>query len=160
MAAAGTAEDDDDAPGGPASLRLDAGPASLRLDKWLWHARFARTRSLAAKLVAETGVRVNGAPTRKPAQAVRPGDVLTFALGRGVRVVAIRALGLRRGPAPEARTLYDDLSDPGPRPGDAAASASDGTPAEAPPAPRDPGAGRPSKAERRALDRLRPEPGD
>jgi ribosome-associated heat shock protein Hsp15 len=92
--------------------------------------------------VQEAGVRVNGERAVKPAAAVRPGDVLTFALGARVVVVRILGPGARRGPAAEARTLYEDLSLPAPpRP--------DPTPR------RDPGAGRPEKAERRALDRLR-----
>jgi ribosome-associated heat shock protein Hsp15 len=78
----------------------DSPETSLRLDKWLWQARFARTRSLAAKLVAEARFRINGNPTEKAHHAVRPGDVLTFALGPHIRVVKVLALGLRRGPAP------------------------------------------------------------
>jgi ribosome-associated heat shock protein Hsp15 len=123
------------------------GPAeTLRLDKWLWHARFAKSRSLAARLVQETGVRVNGARAAKAAAPVRPGDVLTFAQGRVVRVVRIVALGGRRGPATEAQALYDDLDPPQPnRP----------APEQTEPAARPQGSGRPTKAERRALDRLR-----
>ena len=119
---------------------------TLRLDKWLWHARFARTRSLAAKLIAEVRFRINGNPTEKAHHAVRPGDVLTFPLGPHIRVIKVLALGVRRGPAPEARLLYEDLEPPQPNP----------------PAPKDPpvalrgdGAGRPTKRERRAIDRLR-----
>ena len=87
---------------------------TIRLDKWLWQARFCRTRSLAADLISEGGVRIDGRPGAKPASAVRPGQVLTFALGRHVRVIRVMALGERRGPAPEARTLYEDLSPPNP----------------------------------------------
>ena len=82
----------------------------LRLDKWLWHARFFKTRSLAARVVGEGRVRVNGERVEKPALGVRAGDVLTFPQGRAVRVVAILALGERRGPAAEAAALYDDRS--------------------------------------------------
>jgi ribosome-associated heat shock protein Hsp15 len=121
---------------------------TLRLDKWLWHARFARTRSLAAKLVAGARFRINGNPTEKAHYAVKSGDVLTFALGPHIRVIKVLALGLRRGPAPEARLLYEDLDPPKP----AAA-----TPAEPLVAPRADGAGRPTKRERRATDRLRSE---
>ena len=125
-----------------------AGASGLRLDKWLWHARFVKSRGLAAKLVSESGVRVNGTRAAKPAAAVRPGDVLTFALGRHVRVIRVLALGTRRGPAPEAQALYDDLDPP--------AARSEPDPATpAPAAAREPGAGRPTKAQRRALDRLR-----
>lgn len=121
--------------------------ATLRLDKWLWHARFARTRSLAAKLV-EARFRINGNPTEKAHHAVRPGDVLTFSLGPHIRVIKVLALGARRGPAPEARLLYEDL-DP-PKPKEAAAG-------EPQIAAREDGAGRPTKRDRRAIERLRPE---
>ncbi|MDQ0475371.1 RNA-binding S4 domain-containing protein [Labrys wisconsinensis] len=82
----------------------------LRLDKWLWHARVTRTRTLAAKLVAEGHVRVNGVRTDQPAKPVKAGDVLTIALERTVRVYRVRELGDRRGPASEAQALYEDLS--------------------------------------------------
>ncbi|MBL8699449.1 MAG: RNA-binding S4 domain-containing protein [Alphaproteobacteria bacterium] len=81
----------------------------MRLDKWLWCARFFKSRSLAARFVEETGVRIAGASVLKPHHAVRPGDVLTFALGSHIRVVRVRTLSARRGPPPEARGLYDDL---------------------------------------------------
>jgi ribosome-associated heat shock protein Hsp15 len=119
---------------------------TLRLDKWLWHARFARTRSLAAKLVAEARFRINGNPTEKAHHAVRPGDVLTFPLGPHIRVIKVLALGVRRGPAPEARLLYEDLEPP---------QAKDPTPKDPPVAPREDGAARPTKRERRQTDRLR-----
>ncbi len=85
---------------------------TLRLDKWLWQARFVKSRSLAAKLVEGSGVRVNGTRIAKPGYGVGVGDVLTFALGAHVRVARIIALGNRRGPASEARLLYEDLSPP------------------------------------------------
>ncbi len=85
----------------------------MRLDKWLWHARFARTRSLAAKL-CEAGIRIDGALVHKPGASIRPGQVLTFALGRHIRVIEIAALGDRRGPSAEAQTLYRDLAPPAP----------------------------------------------
>jgi ribosome-associated heat shock protein Hsp15 len=119
---------------------------TLRVDKWLWFARFARTRTSAAKIVTEARFRVNGQPTDKAHYAIRPGDVLTFALGPHIRIIKILALAARRGGAPEARLLYEDLDPPKPR---AAA------PAEPPLATRDEGAGRPTKRERRAIDRLR-----
>ncbi len=83
---------------------------TIRLDKWLWHARFFKTRSLAARVVADGKVRVNTERTDKPARAVGQGDVLTFQQGRAVRVVRVLAPGTRRGPAPEAAALYDDLT--------------------------------------------------
>jgi len=123
----------------------DTPATSLRLDKWLWHARFARTRSLAAKLVSEARFRINGNPTEKAHHAVRPGDVLTFPLGPHIRVIKVLALGVRRGPAPEARTLYEDLEPP---------QANPPVPKEPPVAVREDGAGRPTKRERRQTDRL------
>ncbi len=87
---------------------MDAAPA-IRLDKWLWQARFFKSRSLSAGLVEQGGVRVNGQRVIKPAHGLRPGDVLTFAQGPQIRVVRVRARAERRGPAPEAQALYDDL---------------------------------------------------
>jgi ribosome-associated heat shock protein Hsp15 len=85
-----------------------------RLDKWLWCARVAKTRSLCSKLVEKGSIRVNRQPTDKPHFKLRPGDVLTFALGgpdRGVvRVWRVVALGDRRGPATEARALFEDIA--------------------------------------------------
>ena len=80
---------------------------SLRIDKWLWHARFCKTRSLAQEKAAQGQIRLNGARVEKPSAAVHIGDVIT--LPAGGRVIAIRVLGLgiRRGPASEARALYD-----------------------------------------------------
>lgn len=72
-------------------------------------ARFFRSRSLAAEAVTGGGLRVNGQKTDKPAQLVRPGDVLTFAQGGTVRLIRVRAIPTRRGPAPEARMAYVDL---------------------------------------------------
>jgi ribosome-associated heat shock protein Hsp15 len=120
----------------------------LRIDKWLWQARFVKSRSLAATLAASGKLRVNGSHCTKAAQTVRPGDVLTFPQGRHVRVIRIEALGTRRGPAGEAATLYTDLDPPRPR-------ASEEPPAPATPGAREPGEGRPTKRERREIDRLR-----
>jgi ribosome-associated heat shock protein Hsp15 len=81
-----------------------------RLDKWLWCARFFRTRAAAARFCVEGRARVGGRVIDRAHATVRPGDVLTFALGPRIRVVRIRALPLRRVGAPDARALYDDLS--------------------------------------------------
>ena len=81
-----------------------------RLDKWLWFARFAKTRTLAAKLVTSGFVRLNGQRTDNAAKALAVGDVVTVALSRTTLVVRVEGLGERRGPAPEARLLYLDLS--------------------------------------------------
>jgi ribosome-associated heat shock protein Hsp15 len=87
---------------------------ALRLDKWLWFARFVKTRSLATRLVSDGRMRINGALTHKAHYAVKPGDVLTFALGPHIRVIKVVALGSRRGPAAEAQSLYEDLHPPRP----------------------------------------------
>ena len=84
-------------------------PESIRLDKWLWQARFFKTRALASKLCAAGRVRIDGERVSKAHAAIRPGHVLTFPQSRDIRVVRVVALGARRGPAAEARTLYEDL---------------------------------------------------
>ncbi len=87
------------------------GGGSIRLDKWLWHARFFRSRSAAARAIAGTPFRIDGRPTDKAHALVTPGMVLTFTLGPQVRVVRVLAPGTRRGPASEARTLYEDIDE-------------------------------------------------
>jgi ribosome-associated heat shock protein Hsp15 len=121
--------------------------ARLRIDRWLWHARFFKSRTLAAKSVGAGHVRVNRRVVTKPNHAVHPGDVLTFPLGPHIRVIEISALGERRGPASEAQQLYTDLDPPQRRglSGDAPISAG----------VRDPGSGRPTKRDRRAVERLK-----
>jgi ribosome-associated heat shock protein Hsp15 len=112
-----------------------------RIDKWLWHARVVRTRSAAAALADAGLVRINGGRTDAPSRPVRPGDVVTVALDRMVRVLKVTGYAERRGSAALARALYEDL-----------------TPPPAPPRPdqrRDQGSGRPTKRERRQTDRLR-----
>ena len=84
--------------------------ATLRLDKWLWHARFFKSRSQAAAFCAEGRLRLNRRHIDRASAPVRVGDVLTFPLGNAIRVVRVVALGKRRGPASEARTLYADLT--------------------------------------------------
>lgn len=81
-----------------------------RLDKWLWFARVTKTRSLAARLVAEGHVRLNARRIETPAKSVGPGDVLTIALERQVRVLKILAPGTRRGAFAEARLLFEELT--------------------------------------------------
>jgi ribosome-associated heat shock protein Hsp15 len=80
--------------------------ASVRIDKWLWFARMAKTRSLAARLCAAGLVSVGGSPVLKPHHPVRVGDPVTVAQGRVRRRLVVQALGVRRGPAAEARLLY------------------------------------------------------
>jgi ribosome-associated heat shock protein Hsp15 len=78
-----------------------------RLDKWLFHARFYRTRPLAQAATAAGRIRLNGTKVEKPGHALKPGDVLT--LGKGAEVIAVRVLAIaeRRGPASQARSLYE-----------------------------------------------------
>ena len=119
----------------------------IRLDKWLWQARFFKTRGLSSKLVSGGHVRVNSEKVSKPAYAVAPGDVLTFPQARAVRVIRIVAIGARRGPAPEAQALYEDLAPPEPRKAE-----------DVPASPRFEGKGRPTKRDRRKLDLKRSDP--
>ncbi|MEQ9124513.1 MAG: RNA-binding S4 domain-containing protein [Alphaproteobacteria bacterium] len=82
-----------------------------RLDAWLWRARFFKTRSLAATVVAKGRVRVNGDRVAKASRQVRAGDVLTFPQGDAIRVVRVIDFAERRGPADEARLLYEAVED-------------------------------------------------
>ncbi|WP_323765318.1 RNA-binding S4 domain-containing protein [Marinovum sp.] len=114
---------------------------NLRLDKWLWQARFFKTRTLAARTISTEGVRVDGTRVSKPGRTISPGNVLTFVQAKRVRIVRILELGARRGPAAEAQALYEDLSPPEPPKEDR------------PPAnPAYEGKGRPTKLDRRNLD--------
>jgi ribosome-associated heat shock protein Hsp15 len=84
---------------------------SLRFDKWLWHARFAKTRSMAARLI-EQGEILLGGRTAKPHHPVRIGDRIAVLRGRIEHRIEVRALGVRRGPPAEARLLYIEASPP------------------------------------------------
>ena len=121
------------------------GEERQRIDRWLFFARVVKSRSLAARLVQAGRVRVNREKAEQAARTVKPGDVLTITLDRRVLVYRVAAAGTRRGPAEEARTLYEDVSPPAP---DRSA------PPDAIPPLREQGSGRPSKKERRATDRL------
>lgn len=115
--------------------------AKLRLDKWLWFARFFKSRSLAATRVGAGDIRLNGERVAKRSLQIIAGDVLTFAIGDQIRVIQIDALGTRRGPAPEAQALYTDLSPP------------EAKKRENPPEnPSYEGKGRPTKRDRRQTD--------
>jgi ribosome-associated heat shock protein Hsp15 len=116
-----------------------------RIDKWLWHARVVRTRSAAAALAASGHVRINGQRIDASSRAVRPGDVVTVALDRTVRVLKVLSFAERRGSADDARVLCEDLTPPPAREVSLADQAS---------ALRDAGAGRPTKRERRAIARF------
>lgn len=119
-----------------------AGGAAIRLDKWLWHARFCKTRSLAQKWCTSGHVTLNGQTVAKPAATVRPGDTVSFLSGPYRRTVVVKAPGERRGPAPEAQTLYEETTPPARQ-----------TDEFMPHRPR--GAGRPTKKDRRALAALK-----
>ncbi len=88
------------------------GPESQRIDKWLWHARFARTRGAAQQLARSGHVRVNREKVRDASRLVRPGDVLTLGLRRGVRVIRIRGIAERRDSFALARLLYEEEGAP------------------------------------------------
>ena len=103
---------------GPSGKPDPAAAQRLRLDKWLWQARFFKSRSLAAEMIAEGHVRVNGTRISRPARDIAQGDTLTFPQADRIRVVRILALGLRRGPATEAQALYLDLDPVSPEPTD------------------------------------------
>jgi ribosome-associated heat shock protein Hsp15 len=114
-----------------------------RIDKWLWHARVVRTRSAAAALVGSGHVRVNRERVTAPSRLVRTDDVVTIAFDRQVRILKVAAFAERRGDAEAGRVLYADLT-PLPPPRDESPKA----------AAREPGSGRPTKRDRRAIDRL------
>jgi ribosome-associated heat shock protein Hsp15 len=82
--------------------------AKTRLDQWLWFARFARSRSLAARLCTAGAVTINGGAVTKPNQTVRVGDIVIVAHSGWQRTIRVLALGVRRGPASEARLLYEE----------------------------------------------------
>jgi ribosome-associated heat shock protein Hsp15 len=116
-----------------------------RIDKWLWHARIVRTRTAAAALANGGRVRLNGERIDAASRVVKAGDVVTVALDRTVRVMRVTGFAERRGSADQMRGLYEDLgsgSPPGAHNPEVAA-----TPA------REPGAGRPTKRDRRDLER-------
>ena len=122
----------------------------LRLDKWLWYARFFKTRANATRAISGGRFRLDGEVMSKPHRAAQPGQVLTFTQGERLRVIRIVALGTRRGPASEAVELYEDLSPEMPkRRAERAAEASFES--------REKGAGRPTKRDRRATQNLKTE---
>jgi ribosome-associated heat shock protein Hsp15 len=119
-------------------------PDSIRVDKWLWAARVFKTRSLASTACDGGKVDVND-EAAKPARKVRPGDRIMVTLPRGRRrILKVNALGDRRGSPEVARALFEDLTPPEPP-----------RLRQAPPPRREPGAGRPTKRERREIERLR-----
>lgn len=131
----------DDAGGGAAEAAQ-----RQRIDKWLFFARIVKSRSLAAKVAQAGRVRVNRNKIDSASHQIKPGDVLTVTLERRVLVLKVEGIGARRGPYPEARLLYEDLTPPEPEAEKVA---------EAPVAARPAGSGRPTKKDRRALDTWR-----
>ncbi|MEO3389103.1 RNA-binding S4 domain-containing protein [Mesorhizobium sp. CAU 1741] len=123
------------------------GEGRQRVDKWLFFARAIKSRSLAAKLVQAGRVRLNRDKIDQPSHPVKIGDVLTITLERRVIIWRVLASGVRRGPAEEARTLYEDMTPP--------AEARDDSLPDALVPVRAQGSGRPTKKERRRIDALR-----
>jgi ribosome-associated heat shock protein Hsp15 len=117
---------------------------AVRVDKWLWAARFFKSRSLAAQACDGGKVDVNG-QSAKPSKPVRPGDLLRITLPGGKKVVKVMVLAEKRGPAARAQLLYEDLTPPPPPEPEHLQT----------PVYRPRGAGRPTKAERRLLERIR-----
>ncbi len=116
--------------------------AGQRLDRWLWFTRIVKTRTLATRFIAEGRLRVNREKIDKPSRTVRAGDVVTASVHDRVLVLRVLDEGVRRGPAAEAQTLYEDLTPP----------ALKGPEALAAPVRRERGAGRPTKRDRRRMD--------
>ncbi|SIS51648.1 heat shock protein Hsp15 [Insolitispirillum peregrinum] len=119
-------------------------PARLRLDKWLWFARFVKSRTLAQELCESGHVTLNGASVHKASTTVKAGDTLTLVLGPYKRFITVVELGSRRGPAPEAQLLYQQTQDP---------ERLIGFRGEWEDRPQ--GEGRPTKKDRRAIDQLK-----
>ena len=121
----------------------------LRIDKWLWYARFFKSRALASRMVSSGRLRINGESISKPHRHVLPEQVLVFPQGEVIRTIKVLALATRRGPASEAQSLYEDLDPPQPR-----MSSKDKLTApdfEV----REKGSGRPTKKDRRRSDALK-----
>ena len=120
-------------------------PERQRIDKWLFFARIIKSRTLAGKFAAGGNVRVNSEKIDQASFPVKPGDVLTITLERRILVLRIAGCGHRRGPAPEAQMLYEDITPKPAKPGEAKVIA----------AQREPGSGRPTKRDRRKIDEFR-----
>ena len=122
---------------------------TLRIDKWLWYARFFKSRALASRMVSSGRLRLNGESISKPHRQVLPDMVLVFPQGETIRTIKILALATRRGPASEAQTLYEDLDQPQAK--DIKTDRLVIPQFET----RDSGAGRPTKRDRRLNDKLK-----
>lgn len=135
-----------------------------RLDKWLWYTRVVKSRTLAGALIERGKVRVNRGKVSKASHTVKPGDVITATVSRKVRILKVVALGHRRGPFAEAQELYEDLTPAdNVRPstsasqeqGSSRGGVSAGGAVRAEAFARAPGAGRPTKRDRRLIDRFK-----
>lgn len=126
----------------------DTDTGKIRVDKWLWYARVVKSRSLAQGIIKSGKVRVNSTRVSSPSSNISIGDVLTITLDRQIKILKVQAPGERRGPAPEAQLLYEDLS-PAP------AKKEDIVWTTNTVAVRDEGAGRPTKKQRRETTRFR-----
>jgi len=131
-------------------MQSDDVSSSQRVDQWLWFARIMKSRTLAQDLIARGKVRLNRTKIDKPSTLVKPGDVLTLVVGTAVRSLEVLAIGRRRGPAAEARLLFLDHTLPAVR--SVVDTVSSGV---APSAVRADGAGRPTKRDRRQIDKLK-----
>ena len=128
-----------------------------RIDKWLWFARIAKTRTLAAALVVGGKVRLNRARIEKPSHYVRASDVLTVTIARRVRLLKVVGLAERRGPPAAAAALYEELTpaaDPLKPLAQSPLQSRDWQEDAMSPGRRPAGSGRPTKKERRDIDRL------
>jgi len=122
---------------------------TTRLDKWLWYARFFKTRTQATKLIQSGKLRINGDITNKPHRTAIIGMVLTFPQAKHIRVIKILEIGQRRGPASEAVALYEDLSPITSEPNKQQKNKDVGFER------RETGTGRPTKKQRRETERLK-----
>lgn len=143
---------------GPANSSAASDAQGQRLDQWMWYARLTKSRTLAQALIDRGKVRVNKLKVDRPSHWLKRGDVVTLSTGPQVRIFTVKAIGKRRGPATEAQALYEELTPAADR---TKSSPVQGAPAEATQtarlvtAVRPTGAGRPTKRERRDLERLK-----
>lgn len=117
-----------------------------RLDKWLFFTRLQKSRSIAQKAIESGDIRVNDARITQPSHALKAGDIVAVSLDRRDTIVRVLLPGVRRGPYEEARLLYEDLT-PAAVPGEKQNAFEQAT--------RERGSGRPTKKERRDVDRLK-----
>ena len=129
-----------------------------RLDQWLCFARVTKSRSLAQALIERGKVRVNREKASRASHVLKTGDVVTLSLGPRVRILTVKGFGRRRGPAAEAQVLHEELTPAPDRTKSSPAEMSGDGPvplADLNAAVRPAGAGRPTKRDRRATERLR-----